>query len=268
MAIEPLSEGFPTAPPREKLTVSWLVEETIRFYREHFVSILTVFILANLVTLTVQYYWGIQATGMFEKNNISIPGLIENPEQSAEKLLPLLPTFLLLLSTMMIALYLITIVFHSMAIVYVYDHLVGGSPTWPESLGRSLPALPRLIGATLIGGIIVALGFLAFIIPGIFLLLMFVLAPQAVVIEGLGPISALTRSSEITRGNRLTIFLFFAFWVVVLLLIYTVLGVARPGSWLEAAQLLLSSLFAPILPISTTLIYHEQVADSQQRRIP
>lgn len=60
----------------------------------------------------------------------------------------------------------------------------------------------RYLGATLLSGIIVVLGLILLIVPGIILMLMFVFVAYAVIDRGLGPIEALKESRRITAGSR------------------------------------------------------------------
>ena len=66
----------------------------------------------------------------------------------------------------------------------------------------ALPRLPNVILTTLAFAALTFLGLIAFILPGIFILLMLCVALPACILEGLSPIAALKRSRELTRGNR------------------------------------------------------------------
>lgn len=66
----------------------------------------------------------------------------------------------------------------------------------------ALPRLPNVILTTLAFALLFGLGFIALILPGIFILLMLCVAVPACVLEDLSPIAALKRSRELTRGNR------------------------------------------------------------------
>ena len=66
----------------------------------------------------------------------------------------------------------------------------------------ALPRLPNVILTTLAFAFLVGLGFVAFILPGIFILLVLCVALPACILEDLSPIAALKRSRELTRGNR------------------------------------------------------------------
>lgn len=66
----------------------------------------------------------------------------------------------------------------------------------------ALPRLPNVILTTLAYALLFGLGFIALILPGIFILLMLCVAVPACILEDLSPIAALKRSRELTRGNR------------------------------------------------------------------
>jgi len=72
-----------------------------------------------------------------------------------------------------------------------YDDLFSGGSLFANYLVTSI-----------ILAIIVTVGLILFVIPGIYLALRFQFAPFVVVDEGLGPFAALARSSELTRGVK------------------------------------------------------------------
>ena len=75
-----------------------------------------------------------------------------------------------------------------------------------ESLQRSFRRLPALIGLTVCLGIPLVIGFVLFVIPGLFVLTIFSVAMQACVVESLGPIDSMERSFLLTKGHRWKIF--------------------------------------------------------------
>lgn len=78
----------------------------------------------------------------------------------------------------------------------------------PADVTRSLP---KTVVFLLITGIIVflsvLLGFIFLVIPGIFLMVSLVFSQVYVAVEDMGPIEALSASWELSKGNRLSIFL-------------------------------------------------------------
>jgi uncharacterized membrane protein len=67
----------------------------------------------------------------------------------------------------------------------------------------------RFLVAHILTGIAVALGFVAFIIPGFVLLAGLMFVPYLVVERGLGPIEAMKESWRIAKGHKWTLFLLF-----------------------------------------------------------
>jgi hypothetical protein len=73
-------------------------------------------------------------------------------------------------------------------------------------VAEALPFMWTLIGATIVSTIVVFLGILAFIIPGIMFGVWFTFIGIAVVLEGRGVTESLGRSREIVHGNWWRIF--------------------------------------------------------------
>ena len=73
---------------------------------------------------------------------------------------------------------------------------------WPPQ--GSLPYL----GATILTAIIVVAGLILLIVPGIIAAMMLLFVKFIVVDRGMGPIEALKESARITKGHRMTLFLF------------------------------------------------------------
>jgi hypothetical protein len=59
--------------------------------------------------------------------------------------------------------------------------------------------LGRLLGATMLNSLIIGLGLMLCVIPGIYFALWYLLVGQVVVLENLGPTAALRRSKELMR---------------------------------------------------------------------
>ena len=76
------------------------------------------------------------------------------------------------------------------------------------------PRLPALIAAGLLAGLLIVLGFIALIIPGLYLLTRFSLIAPAVVLEGRRAGESFDRSSELTQGHKWTIL-----WVILIVAI-------------------------------------------------
>jgi hypothetical protein len=77
-----------------------------------------------------------------------------------------------------------------------------GHPTgWRESLSFAAERLGPLIWLALLTGVLLAIGFILFIIPGIYLTVAWIVAVPVLMFEGHGGWGALSRSRELTSGH-------------------------------------------------------------------
>ena len=90
-----------------------------------------------------------------------------------------------------------------MAILVTAD-LGGRRITGPEAIVAAFAVKWRLLGAALVNGFVVYAGVRGGVLPGIVFYLLFYLAIPVTVIEGTGPLSALSRSAAmvVRRGKR------------------------------------------------------------------
>jgi hypothetical protein len=132
------------------------------------------------------------------------------------------------------------------------DQSVGG-------LLRSVaPVLPTLIGASLIGGIGIAIGFVALVIPGLVLLTWWALVAPVVIVERAGVLSSLRRSRELVRGHGWQVF-----GVLLVILFVNVLVGGIFGSIGDTAPVIASFslagrvLLAPLHAIAVATMFFE-----------
>lgn len=75
-----------------------------------------------------------------------------------------------------------------------------------DTFRSTLPHLAALIGAGLLAGLGVALGLIALVVPGLWLLTIWALIAPVIVLEGRGVLASLTRSRQLVRGRGWTVF--------------------------------------------------------------
>jgi hypothetical protein len=137
----------------------------------------------------------------------------------------------------------------------------------------------KIIGVVLLSALMffaVLLGFMFFLVPGILLTIRWSLAVPAKVLEGIGIGDSLSRSSQLTEGNRWRIFVI---WLLVIVLIFAVGALLQwpvlfgglfltknmsPSAqvWvLVATQVtgfISQTLVGPLLAIAFSLVYYDQ----------
>jgi len=99
-----------------------------------------------------------------------------------------------------------------------------------ETFQAVRPRLPSVIGAAILGGIGIAIGFVLLIVPGVYLLTIWSMIIPVIVIEGRGAMESFGRSREIVRGHG---------WSVLGLVIVT-------GLMIAFASLIIELVFRPL----------------------
>jgi hypothetical protein len=89
-----------------------------------------------------------------------------------------------------------------------------------ESVARGLNRFFPVVGTAILRGILVVIGLVLLIVPGVVLIVMFWVALPSAVVERNNPIDAINRSLALTKGRRWAIFGLF----VILIVLYFVLS--------------------------------------------
>jgi len=132
--------------------------------------------------------------------------------------------------------------------------------TISELYDRTRPRLPALIAAGVLAGIAIGIGFLLFIVPGLYLLTIWVLIVPVIVLEGKRAGESFGRSQELVRGHG---------WSVLGLIVLTLIGQAIAQAiliavftWLPrffaawVGGLIAHSLVIPFVALAWTLLYY------------
>lgn len=87
------------------------------------------------------------------------------------------------------------------------EHLAGRKPRVGAAMSKVLSRVFVVIAAAFVEGLVIGVGFLLCVVPGVIFMCSYYVAVPAVVAERTGPIQALYRSAEMTRGHRVQILL-------------------------------------------------------------
>lgn len=131
-----------------------------------------------------------------------------------------------------------------------------------ERGARSLRRYRSLLALCFLCSFAIALGLVALVVPGLFLICLWFVASPACAVEQLSFTKALSRSVELTRGNRWRLFGVLALCAVVLVTVMVAGGlavgitVAKPaiftGAWF--ARAVLFCIYSVVISIMTTLL--------------
>jgi hypothetical protein len=83
----------------------------------------------------------------------------------------------------------------------IADAYLGEEVGWRLSLRFALRRLPALIGLSILSGLLVGLGTILLVIPGIYLYVAFAVAVPVLLVEGANPAAALGRSRQLVKGR-------------------------------------------------------------------
>jgi hypothetical protein len=155
----------------------------------------------------------------------------------------------------------------------VSDLYLGRTPTIREAFGKVRGKILRTIGVILLAGLIVVVGLIALVIPGIILMCRTGVAVPAAMLEDKYAGEAVSRSMDLTKGYAMQMFLIFLLtWVLAIVammvfqypfMILTAMQAARhhavPFAYLMLqylASFVSSVLVGPIATIAFSLMYY------------
>lgn len=106
----------------------------------------------------------------------------------------------------------------------VLDLQLAGSASAGESLRRGLKVMPKLFLIDLMWSVVIGVGSVLFIVPGIILSLMYALLVPVAIAEKRGPVESFDRSSKLTKGYKGLMFLTYFLWVIAIAVIGFIVG--------------------------------------------
>lgn len=144
----------------------------------------------------------------------------------------------------------------------VFRVLHGENAGFAGALGRGFASVGTLLPLSIIVGICVGVGYILLVIPGIIISCILAVVVPICVVERRGVFECMSRSAELTKGNRLKVFaVFFIVGVVVLIInkfIMPAIVIALPGSIMTA----IISIILLVIPqtyqsVMTSIIYYD-----------
>ena len=144
--------------------------------------------------------------------------------------------------------------------IAVADRATGGSAGWREVWMLLFRRLGPLLVAVTMSAVIVAIGAVFFVIPGLILALLFVFVPQAVLIEGLRGRDAFRRSVALVTSDWLRVAVMLFALAVLGWLAQIVARIFAPASALFVRSLLgdlMTLIFFPVPVLGMVLLYFD-----------
>jgi len=144
------------------------------------------------------------------------------------------------------------------AVRYISDLLERGDASLTTAFNFAVYRLAPLLVASLVSGVLMILGLICFVIPGIIVVVMFSLIVPAIMIENRGAFESLERSRRLVDKSwwkTFTILLLVLFITVLLSIVGEAVSVFF-GPFRGIASGLVPALVQPIQPLASTYLYY------------
>jgi hypothetical protein len=187
------------------LSLGEILDRTFTLYRSHFILFFGITAIPQLLVLALQL------AQLFLGLTVVMPGT----RGGAPILRPALTGASILVGVVSLVVLSISYLLSQGATVSAVAELyLGRTPTIGESFQKVRGDLGTLYGVALLNFLVVIVGFILLVIPGIYLLCRLMIAVPAAVLENLGPRSSLERSMALTKDAAGRAFLILLLYVV------------------------------------------------------
>ena len=233
-----------------EMTIGEVISKTFDLYRRDFMKYLVVFLIVEGI---IGVLTTLIATAFF------LPSLSANP--APQTISSLSGIFGGLFGLIALSI-LISPVATGSATKMASQEIEKGQADLGASVRFTISKLVWLWVLSIIVGVIVGLGFVALIVPGIILAIMYSLATPALLIENTGVLAGMGRSRKLVAHRWLKTFVLGLILVVIFVIaaIITRLISAPFGFASSIVSSVLSAFYIPLFPIALTVYYYSNVA--------
>lgn len=248
-----MSDASPVQPELRPMGIGDILDTAFRLYREHFVPFLTISLIVYVPYTALMLILSLALGGAPETDS-----LMESSSGDAS----LAASVLRGLGTLLFFLVVWPLVQGAM-VYHISASFLGEQITAGEAYRRAAGRLLSLLGTQILVGLVVILGFLLLIVPGIIFSLWFMLVMPIVLLETLAGSRAMSRSRELMKGNLgkgfmlgLVVGLLNTVVVFMVGTVVAMIGISNPA-WIEAATNLAGAVLLPILIAPSILLYYD-----------
>jgi len=242
--------------PLRELSISEILNETFSLYSKNFANYVIPFLIVGVIT----------GLSMILLSLVIVVPAELPPGSTTQQMISWLSSYLAPLITLTIVTGSIGWVVGSMAegisVKSVSDSMEKGEADLQTSFRFTASRIISILGASIVTGVLILLGTIALIIPGIILAIMFSLVFQTIIIENTGILESLSRSRRLVSGRWFTTFaLFLVLYIIVGIVAYIGGVIGEPfGLAGGLVSSLAQALIQPIVPIGFTLYYYSMIA--------
>lgn len=243
--------------PVHELPLEEILRWTFTLYSRNFTKFLIPFLAAALAIGSI----GAVVSNFATTATANIPELGASLEE-IQNWLSFIAAMIAIVFIMSIISWIISSVVNGVCTKCAADLIEKGRTSLTEAFNFTVYKLVSLLAAALITGILVGLGFLALMVPGIILSIMFSLVVPAIMIEDIGALDSLSRSRKLVCYRWLKTFtLLLIVYLAIIFVSYIGNLIGQPlGPFSILVGSIAAAFIQPIIPISLTVHYYAMVA--------
>ena len=240
---------------RRELSLGDVISKTFELYRRDFTKYFVLFAVVGVI---------VQVVNTLARQAFIVPTLPVTPtsQQVSSWFSALLGALVLLVAVNFFVNIVFSTIAQGSAIKLASEQITKGQVNFGASIRFAVSRLLSIWALSIIVGIIVVLGFIALIVPGIILAIMFSLALPVLLIENKGVTESMGRSRQLVShrwGKTFGTFLVLGIIVLIASLIFSAitapLGIIGP-----VVNGILSAFYQPLFPILLTVYYYSNLA--------
>jgi hypothetical protein len=196
---------------------------------------------------------------------LSLPGLFYNLSTVDETLAGLEPSFSTGEIVALIAMIVLAYVLMGAVVYGTISHLRGGKPGMGQIVARGFAVALPVIVIAIAFSIIMTIGMMLLVVPGIFVIVVFAVTVPAYVVEKPGIVGSFRRSWNLTKGNRWRVLGILVILMVILAIVGMVIGAAAGFSVVMGTDLtfvlivnyVVSAFSAALMSVAIAVMYHD-----------
>jgi len=237
--------------PSRELTIGEIISLSFSLYQSRFTLFFVPFLAVGLIT-------GILNSLFFEFLLPAVPPVFMSPEQVWSYFFAVIAAAFLV----GIVSFIIGQIATGMVVKSASDILEKGTSTLDQSFDFVVSKLLSLLGAAILIGIIVGIGLLLLIIPGIIFWIWFSLVVPAIIIEQKDVFESMSRSRRLVSNRWLKTFVLFLLVGLILFIVGIIaVTIAAPlGIAGSIVSSIITAFVTPLVPLATTFFYYSMLA--------
>jgi hypothetical protein len=250
-----------TAQPEQgigrELGFGEVFSKTFEVYRRDFAKYFLLFAIVGVI---------VQVATTLAQRAFVLPMLPLNPtsQQLSSYLSALFGALILLVAVIVLVNIVFSTIAQGSAIKMASEQITKGKINLGATVRFVVSRLLSIWALSIIVGIIVFLGIIALVVPGIILAIMFCLALPVLLIENKGVFESMTRSRQLVKHRwAKTLGIFIVLIIIVLIATLIVSAITAPfGIAGTVINGILSAFYQPLFPILLGVYYHSNLARS------